>query len=64
MSGFDNAKVDAEFFPGGEGETADANSPFPGVVKSNFLCNLGYGDPAQLHSRGPRLTFDEACVLL
>ena len=48
MSGFDNARVDAEFFPG------DA-------VKSNFLCNLGYGDPAKLHPRNPRLEFDEAC---
>ena len=64
MSGFDNAKVDAEFFPDGEGETAGAKSPFPGLVRSNFLCNLGYGDPAQLHPRGPRLTFDEACRLL
>ena len=48
MSGFDNARVDAEFFPGG-------------TVKSNFLCNLGYGDPARLHPRNPRLAFDEAC---
>ena len=48
MSGFDNAKVDAAFFPGGR-------------VKSNFLCNLGYGDPARLHPRAPRLAFDEAC---
>ena len=48
MSGFDNAKVDAEFFPGGK-------------VKSNFLCNLGYGDPARLHPRAPRLAFDDAC---
>jgi 3-hydroxypropanoate dehydrogenase len=48
MSGFDNARVDAEFFAG---ET----------VKSNFLCNLGYGDPAKLHPRNPRLAFDEAC---
>ena len=50
MSGFDNARVDAEFFPGG-------------TVKSNFLCNLGYGDPAKLHPRSPRLAFDEACRL-
>ena len=48
MSGFDQAKVDAEFFP-------------DGVVKSNFLINIGYGDPAALHPRGPRLDFDEAC---
>ena len=51
MSGFDHAKVDAEFFPGG-------------TVKSNFLCNLGYGDPAKLFARNPRLPFDEACQVL
>ncbi len=48
MSGFDNAKVDAAFFPGG-------------TIKSNFLCNLGHGDPAKLRPRAPRLAFDEAC---
>jgi 3-hydroxypropanoate dehydrogenase len=48
MSGFDNAKVDAAFFPGT-------------TIKSNFLCNLGYGDATKLHPRAPRLTFDEAC---
>jgi len=48
MSGFDNAKVDAAFFPGGK-------------VKSNFLCNLGYGDAAKLRPRNPRLSFEEAC---
>ncbi|WP_369977218.1 malonic semialdehyde reductase [Xanthomonas bundabergensis] len=47
MSGFDNAKVDAAFFAG----TA---------IKSNFLVNLGYGDPAGLFPRLPRLSFDEA----
>ena len=51
MSGFDNARVDAEFFPDGR-------------VKSNFLCNLGYGDPSRLYPRGPRLEFEEACRLL
>ncbi|MGB8274633.1 MAG: malonic semialdehyde reductase [Alphaproteobacteria bacterium] len=51
MSGFDNAKLDAEFFPDGR-------------YKSNFLCNLGYGDPAKLHPRNPRLDFDEACRIL
>ncbi len=51
MSGFDNAKVDAEFF------AATA-------VKSNFLCNLGYGDPAKLYPRNPRLAFEEACKVL
>lgn len=48
MNGFDNAKVDAAFF-------AD------GSCKSNFLCNLGYGDPAKLYPRGPRLAFSQAC---
>lgn len=47
MSGFDNAKVDAAFFAG----TA---------IKSNFLVNLGYGDPTGVFPRLPRLSFDEA----
>lgn len=51
MSGFDNALVDQAFFPDGK-------------VKSNFLCNLGYGDPDKLHPRSPRLAFDEACQVL
>ena len=51
MSGFDNAMVDAEFFAG---------TP----VRSNFLCNLGYGDPSKLHPRAPRLSFDEACSIV
>ena len=64
MSGFDNAKVDAEFFPApvaGEGE--DDEMP-AGRIKSNFLCNLGYGDTAALDPRNPRIEFDEACTLL
>lgn len=48
MSGFDSAKVDEAFFAG---------TP----VRSNFLVNIGYGDPAGLYPRGPRLEFDEAC---
>jgi len=51
MSGFDNAKVDAEFFPEGR-------------FRSNFLCNLGHGDPAKVMGRLPRFSFDEACTLL
>lgn len=51
MSGFDQSKVNAEFFPDGR-------------VKSNFLCNLGYGDPSKLFKRNRRLDFDEACQLL
>jgi 3-hydroxypropanoate dehydrogenase len=33
-------------------------------VKSNFLCNLGYGDPAGLFPRSPRFAFDEACSIV
>ncbi|HTI85926.1 MAG TPA: malonic semialdehyde reductase [Alphaproteobacteria bacterium] len=48
MSGFDNAKVDAAFFAGTR-------------VKSNFLCNLGHGDPAKLFPRSPRFDFEDVC---
>jgi 3-hydroxypropanoate dehydrogenase len=51
MSGFDNAKVDAEFFPDGR-------------FKSNFLCNLGYGDPSKLFPRSPRFAFEDACKIV
>jgi 3-hydroxypropanoate dehydrogenase len=51
MSGFDNAKVDAEFFPDGQ-------------LKSNFLCNLGRGDASKLAPVNPRFTFDEVCKVL
>jgi 3-hydroxypropanoate dehydrogenase len=66
MSGFDNAKVDQEFFPSTVPWTGEFDGGFigAGAVKSNFLCNLGYGDSAKLHLRGPRLDFDEACQLL
>ena len=39
---------------------------FPGNenIEVNFLCNLGYGDPASLHARGPRFEFDEACTIV
>ena len=50
MSGFDNAKVDQAFFAGTD-------------WRSNFLVNLGYGDPSGLFDRSPRLSFDEACRL-
>lgn len=46
MSGFDNAAVDAEFF---------ADQP---NVKSNFICSIGYGDPASIFPRSPRPEFD------
>lgn len=66
MSGFDNAKVDAEFFPAATTPGAVTAGKFTGIgtVKSNFLCNLGYGDATKLHPRGPRLEFEEACQLL
>lgn len=51
MSGFDNAKVDAAFFAG----TA---------IKSNFLVNLGYGDPEKIFPRSPRLSFEEAARIV
>jgi nitroreductase len=51
MSGFDAAKVDAEFFPDGK-------------HKVNFICNLGHGDSSKLFSRSPRLSFEEACKIL
>jgi 3-hydroxypropanoate dehydrogenase len=65
MSGFDNAKVDEEFFAAGNPCFGCDEEFFPeGHVKSNFLCNLGYGDPSKLHPRAPRLDFKEACSLL
>ena len=48
MSGFDAGKVDAAFWAG----TA---------VKTNFICNLGRGDPSKIFARSPRLSFEEAC---
>jgi len=51
VSGFDHAKMDAEFFAGTS-------------VKSNFLINIGYGDASKLYPRNPRLTFEEACSSL
>ena len=65
MSGFDNAKVDEEFFGAGKECEGCEQEFFPaGHVKSNFLCNLGYGDASKLFPRGPRLDFEDACTLL
>jgi len=65
MSGFDHAKVDEEFFAAGKPCFGCDQEFFPeGHVKSNFLCNLGYGDPSTLFPRLPRLAFNEACSLL
>lgn len=51
MSGFDNAGVDREFFAGTH-------------IKSNFLCNLGYGDGEKLFPRSPRFDFDEMAKII
>ncbi len=50
MSGFDKKKCDAAFFPDGR-------------FKSNFLCNIGYGDASKLFQQSPRLSFDQACKI-
>ncbi|HEX9628950.1 MAG TPA: malonic semialdehyde reductase [Pyrinomonadaceae bacterium] len=65
MSGFDNAKLDEEFFGAGKECDGCEQEFFPsGHVKSNFLCNLGYGDATKLFPRAPRFDFTEACTLL
>jgi 3-hydroxypropanoate dehydrogenase len=65
MSGFDNAKLDEEFFGASSERKGCEQEFFPaGHVRSNFLCNLGYGDRSALFPRNPRLSFDEACSLL
>jgi 3-hydroxypropanoate dehydrogenase len=51
MSGFDNDGVDREFFPDGR-------------YKSNFLCNIGYGDESVLFPRLPRFEFDEIASII
>ena len=51
MSGFDNKAVDREFFAGTK-------------IKSNFLCNLGYGDASDLFARSPRFDFDEMARII
>ena len=51
MSGVDQAKVNAEFFPDGR-------------YAANFLINLGYGDNSKLFNRNPRLTFEQTCTVL
>ena len=48
MSGFDHAKIDDAFWAGT-------------TVRTNFICNLGRGDPSKLFARSPRLPFAEAC---
>jgi len=48
MSGFDGALMDAAFWAGT-------------TVRTNFICNLGRGDPTKVFARSPRLPFEEAC---
>jgi 3-hydroxypropanoate dehydrogenase len=51
MTGFDNAKVDAEFFPDGR-------------FKSNVLINIGYGDASGLFPRSPRFSFEQIATII
>ena len=51
MSGFENDMVDEIFFAGTK-------------IRSNFLCNLGYGDPSALFPRSPRFAFEVVCTVL
>jgi 3-hydroxypropanoate dehydrogenase len=51
MSGVNLAKVNAEFFADGR-------------LQTNFILNLGYGDPSKLFERNPRLSFEQACMVL
>jgi len=51
MSGFDKEAIDWEFFQGTD-------------IKSNFLCNIGYGDAVSLFPRSPRLAFNDACKVI
>ena len=51
MSGFSNVKVDELFFPGTE-------------IKSNFLINIGYGNPDSLRPRAQRFAFEEPSQIL
>lgn len=51
MSGFNQEKLDALFFEGTS-------------FRSNFIMNLGYGDPSSVHPRAPRFEFDEVCQII
>lgn len=48
MSGFDQDKVNAAFFP-------------DSTYRVNFICSLGYGTDEKLFPRSPRLAFEDAC---
>ncbi len=51
LSGFDNEKIDELFFAGTK-------------IKSNFLCNIGYGDDEGMFARSPRPDFDKFCKIV
>ncbi len=51
MSGYDEAAVDEAFFAGTS-------------IKSNFLCNIGFGNGKDMFPRSPRLDFDDACSIV
>ncbi len=51
MSGFDKDGVDKEFFAGTN-------------IKSNFLCNIGYGTDENLFDRSPRPAFSDVCNIV
>jgi len=64
MSGLDNAKVDEEFFGAGVEREEMCEEYVPGTIKSNFLCNIGYGDSSSVRPRAPRLDFADVCHVL
>lgn len=55
MSGFDASGVDQEFFLGNETTK---------TWRANWLCNIGHGDETTIFERSPRLSFEEACLIL
>lgn len=64
MSGFDQAMLDREFFAAPELGMPESDAAPQTLVRTNFLCNLGYGDSSAMLPRLPRLDFDAACLLL
>ena len=55
MSGFNNAGVDEEFFLSNEATK---------TWRSNWICNIGHGDDSTIFERSPRLSFEDACLIL
>ena len=60
MAGFDDAKVDHEFFPAEQRTNFEMEYFQDNHIKTSFLCNLGYGDPTKFHTRGLGHDFDDA----